>query len=470
MNIAFIHYHLMRGGVTTVIRHQVEALNAAGWNVLVLAGGHGGTDFPAQVVTIPELGYSSLDSTAYSSEYIAKKIISAIQAHWPEGADVVHVHNPTLAKNRYLQEVLDHLQQSGMRLLCQIHDFAEDGRPGAYLAAPYLSNCHYAVLNERDHRLLIEAGLKVEGCHLLPNAISPLGGQSSPSPGGDYILYPIRAIRRKNIGEALLLSRFFDEGTFLAITLPPNSAADIASYNIWRSFSERHHLSVRFDVGVHADFFSLMAGCRFVLTTSITEGFGFAYLEPWTAGKALWGRLLPGICQGFINQGLDLKHLYTRLSVLLDWLDADAFKQQWKAAMVEASRQFQISMHPRDVDASWQLISEAGCIDFGLLSERFQQQAIKRIIGDARAAHTLKDLNPFLENPSPPEPIGPVIQRNSDIISNTWNLDQYGHHLLQMYRAVVDCDVRQTIDKQTLSRFFLSPHLFSLLKWEAFNG
>ncbi len=470
MNIAFIHYHLMRGGVTTVIRHQVESLNAAGWNVLVIAGGHGETDFPAQVVTLPELGYSSLEPTEDTSVNIAENIISAIREHWPEGADVVHVHNPTLAKNRHLQSVLSHLQQSGVRLLCQIHDFAEDGRPGAYYTTPYVSDCHYAVINERDHRLLIEAGLKSEGCHLLPNAILPFGRQASPSPGGDYILYPIRAIRRKNIGEALLISRFFDEGTFLAITLPPNSANDIASYNYWRAFSKQRHLPVRFDVGVQDDFSRLMDECRNVLTTSISEGFGFAYLEPWTAGKALWGRLLPDTCQGFINQGINLKHLYTRLPVLLEWLDAAALEQQWKAALVETARQFDIEIDPQDVDASWQLISHDGCIDFGLLSERFQRQVIKRIIDDTTAAHTMKDLNPFLDNPSPPEPIAPIIRRNSEIISNTWSMDQYGLSLLQVYRSVVDIDVRQTIDKQLLSGFFLSPHLFSLLKWEAYYG
>ncbi len=470
MNIAFIHYHLMRGGVTTVIRHQVEALNAAGWNVLVFAGDRGEAGFPAQVVTLPELGYGSLQSTEYASENIAKKIISAIDSHWPAGADVVHVHNPTLAKNRYLQEVLGHLQQSGLRLFCQIHDFAEDGRPANYLSSPYLNDCHYAVINERDHRLLLEAGLSPEGCHLLPNAISPVSGQFSPSAKGNAILYPIRAIRRKNIGEALLLAHFFDQESRLSITLPPTSAGDVQSYEFWRRFARQHHLPVRFGAGIGADFHQLVAGCRYVLTTSITEGFGFAYLEPWTLGKALWGRLLPATCQGFMDQGVALDHLYTRLPVDLQWFDATTFEQRWKKAMVNASRRFQVEMQPQELEAAWELVSGDGHIDFGLLGETFQQQVIDRIRVDVKAATALKSLNPFLDRPGPPDTIGSLIQVNADIISKAWHLDRYGKRLLSAYRSVVDTDVVHAIDKRVLFRFFLSPELFSLLKWEVFGG
>lgn len=470
MNIAFIHYHLMRGGVTTVIRHQVEALRTAGWNVLVITGGPVEIELPAPIVTIAGLGYESLESDPYSSVNIAENIISAIGEHWSHGADVVHVHNPTLAKNRYLQDVLAFLQQSGLRLLCQVHDFAEDGRPSAYFTSPYVGNCHYAVINARDRRLLLEAGLKPEGCHLLPNAIAPLGDQIPPAADSDEVLYPIRAIRRKNIGEALLLTHYFNRGNRLSITLPPTSAADVQSYRFWRAFARERHLPVRFDAGLQADFLRLMSECRFVLTTSVTEGFGFAFLEPWTGNKALWGRLLPETCQGFIDQGVHLDHLYTRLPVDMDWVDAGALEKRWKMTMTRAACQFDVEMSPKEVDAAFELVCVDGCIDFGLLSEPFQRQIIDRIRDDAKASSTLVSCNPFLDGPGPPDTIGPVIARNSKIISDTWHIDHYGPKLLALYRSVVDTDVRHAIDKQTLSRSFLSPRTFSLLKWEAFDG
>jgi hypothetical protein len=36
-------------------------------------------------------------------------------------------------------------------------------------------------------------------------------------------LYPVRAIRRKNIGEALLASLFIPKGRTVAVTLPPTT-------------------------------------------------------------------------------------------------------------------------------------------------------------------------------------------------------------------------------------------------------
>ena len=470
MNIAILHYHLLRGGVTTVIRHQVEVLNDAGWNVLVLSGSAGDQNFPAKVITLPELAYDSSQTSNCTSDNIANKIITTIENHWPGGADVLHVHNPTLAKNQYLQDVLDNLQQSGIRLLCQIHDFAEDGRLSAFYTTPYVRDCHYAVINERDHRLLLNAGLEPGGCHLLPNAVTPIKGRVNGVPRSEDVLYPIRAIRRKNIGEALLLSHFFDEGTFLNITLPPNSATDAQSYAFWRSYAKKRNLPVRFDVGVQAVFSQLMADCRYVLTTSITEGFGFVYLEPWTAGKALWGRLLPETCKGFIDLGIELEHLYTRLLVDLKWLDTDALERRWKAAMSNAARRLHVALGAKELENSWQSVSRDGRIDFGLLSESFQQNVIDRILDDPTAAAALRKLNPFLDRPAPPDTIGPVTRRNSAIISETSLLGHYGPRLTTVYRSVAGTDISHSIDKQVVSRFFLSPRYFSLLKWEPFHG
>ena len=64
MKIAFLHYHLKTGGVTTVIRQQAEAL-ANDDEVLVISGAEPQSDFPADVVVIPELAYSTADSPPY---------------------------------------------------------------------------------------------------------------------------------------------------------------------------------------------------------------------------------------------------------------------------------------------------------------------------------------------------------------------------------------------------------------------
>jgi hypothetical protein len=52
-----------------------------------------------------------------------------------------------------------------------------------------------------------------------------------------------------------------------------------------------------------------------VITTSVLEGFGFAYLEPWILDRPVVGRSIPFITPDFQSQGMKLGHLYTVLIV-----------------------------------------------------------------------------------------------------------------------------------------------------------
>ncbi|NIV99206.1 glycosyltransferase family 1 protein, partial [Candidatus Saccharibacteria bacterium] len=118
------------------------------------------------------------------------------------------------------------------------------------------------------------------------------------------MVYPIRAIRRKNIGEAILLSLFFRDNETLVITLPPNSQADIESYEDWKAFVSDYHLRVEFDRGLNHPYEAIVASARYLLTTSIMEGFGFSFLEPWLFDKLVWGRKLTDICADFEVNGV----------------------------------------------------------------------------------------------------------------------------------------------------------------------
>ena len=471
MKIVFIHYHLKTGGVTTVIRRQVAALQAAGWDVMVLTGEAPPDDFPAATSFIPGLGYEHLLEGEHSAENVAITILNAIQRCWPDGPDVVHVHNPTLAKNRILQTILKKLQSAGLTLLCQIHDFAEDGRPSAFFDEPYVSNCHYAVVNQRDYHLLIQAGLDPQGCHVLPNPISTPGieTQSPPNENGP-VLYPIRAIRRKNIGEAILLSLFFTPPALLQITLPPNSPGDTVHYEDWKRFTKSRDLSVQFEAGVGKDLQTLMQACRFVLTTSITEGFGFAFLESWCMGRALWGRLLPDICSSYIDAGIRLDHLYDQLVVPLHWLDADQLSHQWKMAMRDVSERYQYALSKGQIDEAWDSIVTGDFIDFGMLSEYFQSQVIEKIIADSAAYQQLIVLNPFLSKPGPPGISNDLIAQNSAAVIQQYSMENYAIRLMHTYTHVAYTSVIQSIDKKRLLSTFLSSHTFSLLKWSGDDG
>ena len=409
MKIAFVHYHLKTGGVTTVLKRQVEAIHGP-FDTLVLTGDRAAAELPCQVVEIPELGYDQLIGYPPAAELVAERVLKALNEKWPGGCDVLHVHNPTLAKNRQFLQIIKRLQQAGVNLFLQIHDFAEDGRPHLYYEEDYPANCHYGVINARDAAILKKAGLDVAGLHTIPNAVEGLAvkGNRCPKP---QILYPVRAIRRKNLGEAILLSMFFNNGQRLAVTQPPNSPADAASYRDWIDWVRENRLRVDFEVGKKTEFPILIGDSESMVTTSISEGFGLTFLEPWTAGKLLWGRRLGDICQDFEENGIRLNFLYDRLDVPLTWLDADAFSRQWHKVVFNAVDRYGHDVAADAADRAFARMTGDDRVDFGVLSEKFQRQILARLIVDPSTKAELTSLNPWLADPG-------VVSEQSAIIEN----------------------------------------------------
>jgi hypothetical protein len=464
MKIVLVHYHLKTGGVTTVLKQQIAALHGVG-ETLVLTGDRARAALPCPVVEIAELGYDRPDR-ADVPEIVAAKVLAAIDAHWPGGCDVVHVHNPTLAKNRQFLKTIKRLQGAGVPLFLQIHDFAEEGRPGAYFGDAYPEDAHYGVINSRDGRYLIAAGLDPAGVHHLPNAVMPLPVEPGLAPD-PLVLYPVRAIRRKNLGEAILLAQFFKAGHRLAITQPPNSAADMGAYRAWKQFATGQGLNVDFEQGRSRDFATLVGAAQAIVATSIAEGFGFAFLEPWTAAKMLWGRRLPAPCEDFTGEGIDLSSLYDRINVRLAWCDAAAFRDQWRSAVFAGAQAYGFIVNPGDVDAAFARMTREGLVDFGLLSERFQRQVIVRLLSDSTVRDELTALNPWLADVGAAGDASALIAANREVVARRFGLDNYRERLLAIYARVVRHPVRHRIDKKALWRSFFDLDRFSLLQWGA---
>jgi hypothetical protein len=463
MRIVYLHYHLKPGGVTTVLRQQAAAISP-GHEALVISGSPPPTDLEVPGITLSDLNYDSGPRASVSPTSLADKIEAAVHDHWPGGCDLIHVHNPTLVKNRALIPALEQLQKRGQRLLLQVHDFAEDGRPGVYSAGPYPGDCHYCVINSRDHAILEEAGLRSEGCHLLPNMVSPLPPAESAPPDQGQVLYPVRAIRRKNIGEALLLSLYLPPAHTLGITLPPNSPADQASYEMWRRLADDALPMAGFAVGEGQRFSRLVHDAPFLITTSITEGFGFSFLEPWTAARAIWGRRIGGICADFEAHGIDLSHLYTRLRVPLDWIDAADFAARWLRAYRRAHNQFGLPLVNGAGERALGGILREGAVDFGLLHEDHQRAIIQRLTDTPAKQSALARRQPALTRLGLLADSEERIDHNRRTILDHYGSQRYRRRLEAIYRAVLE-PVRHQIDKVRLCRAFLKPGDFSLLKW-----
>ena len=468
MKIAFLHYHLKTGGVTTVLKQQVIALKDR-CEILVLTGDRADADLPCHVLEIPGLEYDHPDIPSPSSKAVAERILEALSHMWPGGCDLLHIHNPTLAKNQHFLGCIKQLKASETILFLQIHDFAEDGRPGVYSQEPYPADCHYGVINNRDRRILLETGLTPSGVHLIPNAVHPLPLGTGNFPDG-LVLYPVRAIRRKNIGEAILLSMFLGPDQYLGITQPPNSQQDMESFQDWQAFVKENRLRVQFNMGQQHDFADLVGGASSMITTSISEGFGFSFLEPWTARKMLRGRRVKGICKDFEENGLCLDSLYDTLEVPLEWFQTNDFFQTWQRTVLHAAKNYHYSIDPESIRQYITLLTGGGVIDFGVLNERFQRQIILYLLSRPEAKAQLAIRNPQLIFPVPEEGVGKIIENNRRVVTAHYGMEMYGEQLLSIYKKVVHRPVRQRVDKQILVNAFFDLDRFSLLKWGAYEG
>jgi glycosyltransferase involved in cell wall biosynthesis len=464
MKVAFMHYHLKTGGVTTCLQHQAQALKND-CDVCVITGELPKTAFPAKTIHIPELAYSTDYRHPFEPEDIAAAVAQAIESHFKGPCDLVHVHNPILAKNMGFLKILKALQKRGIALFLQIHDFAEDGRPRSYFTEDYPADCHYSVVNSRDYRILLKSGLKKQGVHHVFNTVQLPDHPPAAYASEPYVVYPIRAIRRKNIGEAILLSLFFKDNEILVITLPPNSPTDIESYEDWKSFASENHLQVEFDRGLNKSFGAIVASARYLLTTSITEGFGFSFLEPWLFDKMVWGRKLSDICADFEANGLCFAHMYTELNLPVGWIELDAFYQKWERAIHNTCKIFDFEIDDKRIQKAFAALTADGTIDFGLLDEEFQKQAIERLLTHNDHYDELLSLNPSLATMGRTADKKALIETNRAAVTRRYSMEQYRQKLLSVYAHADKISVRQRIDKKTLLAEFLDLTKFSLLKW-----
>ncbi len=206
LNVAVVHYHFRRGGVTRVIENAVRSLAGSDTNVAVLVGEE--PPEPVESVhTVGGLGYAD-HLGSISGRELADSLRRVATKALGRAPDLWHVHNHSLGKNPSLPEALHHLACEREALLLQVHDFAEDGRPGEYRLLkerlggsgadsmseklyPQAPQVHYAALNRRDHGFLTAAGVDRSRLHLLPNAVaddtSPasVGHDTSPAAGPD---------------------------------------------------------------------------------------------------------------------------------------------------------------------------------------------------------------------------------------------------------------------------------------------
>ena len=405
MRVAIVHYHLAPGGVTRVIESASQVLTGAGFPHVILTG-----DQQAQTVTrasshvqIPALGYLA-DPKTHTATALLTHLRAAATEALGAPPDIWHFHNHSLGKNILLPQVIARLAADGERIILQIHDLAEAGRPANY---PLIADCpslypfspriHYAFLNTRDLRTFTEAGLPPENSTLLPNPISPsatlrdLRASAVNSTLSPTILFaPIRGIRRKNLGELVFLAALAPPNSWFAISRAPLNPDALPVHDHWRKFAASQRLPVEFDVtdrlapaaGATSSFGAWVANATHFVTTSVAEGFGMPFLEAIAHGKPLLGRNLPHLTAEHTRHGIRTGHLYDRLLIPVSWIDLKLLRDHLTVDLERTYRAYRRPLSQEFIDSNLARLSHHDWLDFGNLSEPLQQGIIERFRSD----------------------------------------------------------------------------------------
>lgn len=476
MNLAILHFHLNPGGVTRVIENHLLAIDAASRQTTRVAILHGGrtTGWPEGVSkrltrtdvslhVVPGLDYDNGQLVAPGTLAAALREVLAGLNFRPNDS-VLHVHNHSLGKNLSLPGAVTQFASEGWRLLLQIHDFAEDFRPanyrrlskafGATNAATYFPQApqiHYAVLNGRDHDLFTSAGVAEDRLHRLPNPVPApavfedrqaarrlLADKFGVGIDRRYTFYPVRGIRRKNVGEVMLLSLLDDRDAVYGLALDPLNPAEKPFFDRWRRLVEELKCPLRFATGEIGrgglSFAENLAVADAAVTTSVAEGFGMAFLEPWLVGLPLIGRDLPEITVDFRAEGVRLDGLYDRIAVPLAWVGterfADAFRTAGEALLAAYHR-------PPQPMRMWLAVFErktaGGMVDFGDLDEELQEDVLRRVAKSHSCRDELRSLNGHLTD----IPAAATIADNAECIRATYSAERIGRQLIDLYERLL---------------------------------
>jgi glycosyltransferase involved in cell wall biosynthesis len=429
MNLSILHYHLMPGGVTRIISSQVASLTSCPYiHKITILCGRVPPLFESNGATIIENGEMNYLSPREKKEFYMRlrdNLYSFMKDRIGRD-DIIHIHNPNVGKNPVLTSAISSLGAEGYRLFLHCHDFAED-RPDniAFMKKviedilsenldevmyPRFRHCLYGVLNSFDMERLKKIGIEQEKIQRIPNPVSfdihtDIGQMEKArevvcthfhlSPQADIFIYPVRVIRRKNIGELILLAALFQGKAHWLVSMAPHNPLEITFYRQWKVFVREKQLPVFFEAGKELDFHTLMYGADRSITTSIKEGFGMSFLEPWLFQRPVVGRTIPYVINDFKEEGMIFDSLY------------DNFMVSWKGEKK----------------------------DFPELSDHEQRQYISRLFNSKREREKIvaeTRIDEIIFSPVSEQ----TIMHNKKIISETYSLEHYGKRLCSIYRKL----------------------------------
>ncbi|QGJ70816.1 Glycosyl transferase group 1 [Planctomycetales bacterium 10988] len=485
MNLAIFHYHLNRGGVTQVILNHLRSLEAClqekkPIKVAIFYGGRKQAwpdeisdklqALEIQLVAIPLLDYHEPDECP--PVRLIQEVHNRLQAlDFQQEETLLHIHNHSLGKNAAWPLMVQALAKGGYATLLQMHDFAEDYRPENYHRLtiglttdstkpfhqqlyPQAPQIHYSVLNGRDGNYLKDSGFPLERLHQLPNPALPIDNLPSRKyarkklkalfdipEDASFLLYPVRGIRRKNLGEWLLWSLLSPENCWLGLTLAPLNPVEIPHYERWKNWAEEHNLRCAFETGGEEKltFGENLVASDALLTTSLVEGFGMVFLEAWLAARPLIGRDLPAITQDFKQAGLQLDALADHVWIPIEWLGKENFQSMLISYLRPVLEAYQQPSSENNQTKEIEKLIKNHCIDFGKLDSQWQEKILEKLFHEPEARETLLTLNPHISAGFSLAQMKPtaLIEANKQVVQSHYSMQASGERLLTIYQKVM---------------------------------
>ena len=482
MRIAIVHYHLKRGGVTRIIESTLLGLNQHHEkHDCVVISGEDSSNFTYRecVRTVAGLNYSNQQQVTPDSKDLLQQLRSSARTALGALPDVWHIHNHSLGKNHALPGLVALLAKEGESVLLQMHDFAEDGRPDNYTVNkgrfqwsdklyPNCQNVHYGVINARDYQIFLDTGIDKNRLHLLANPIDtakePADQDKVKSVSDDLnadrlIVYPVRATRRKNFGELLLWATIDQKDAHYVTTLGPTNSNYYNSYVRWQKIAKANNLPITFEIGEcnRWSFENIISSAEAIITTSIAEGFGLSFLEPWMMKKHIIGRNLPEITADFKIHGIKLENLYTHIPIPDEWIDMDRLLDKITNELRKVYTAYDRGL---PVDAPQLALDSirptSNTVDFGGLDEEMQEKVLELLINEPKAKQLLPQLN-TAKNPS-------TAENNRIQIANLFSLNHYIENLVKIYGSIQKDTTIDYFNPNLLIDGFLKPKRFRLLR------
>jgi hypothetical protein len=372
LRLVIVHYHLRPGGIRRIIEVAVPHLVREAPQPItsvVLATGQSAerawhNHFERQLPSVPvevrvDPSFNYLSEQRSSPERITARLRRALGKLFVDscsGDCLVWAHNLGAGRNLLLaRELAAACAARSIPLVAHHHDWWFENRwerwpemrqfgfrslaAAALAVFPPRGDVLHASINHADAAVLTRhLGNRASW---LPN-VSEAGLAPSPTrvraarhwmrtrlsiDSAPVWVVPCRTLRRKNIAEALLLTRWLQPEAWLLVTGAASSAEEAPYFSALERSAQENDWRLRLGVLAGEEcgrpaVSELLVASEAVLLTSVQEGFGLPFLEAAAAHRPLIARRLPNIAPDLHRFGFRFPQAYDDILIapgLFDW-------------------------------------------------------------------------------------------------------------------------------------------------------